>query len=283
MVREPWLITIDLDGTTLTSHDDGEVSFTVPEYNKEVLQEAVAKGHKIAVVTGRPWRDTKEIYKELGLSTVVGNYNGAHIHKPGDEGFVQSKTTLNRHILEEINQKLFDKYFDNFIIEDDNETLVYDLTDKDMLIKFHVEEGVNLRQLNTDEELFIDPYSAVYGLRGDVDRDDVMAVLKRKYGHALNMRFWELDGIYYIELNLKAIHKAAAMEKIAAYYNIPMHRTLAFGDGSNDIEMLEKAAIGVAMKNASGLVKAYANDVTKHTNDEAGVGHYIKNFLEESK
>jgi len=69
------------------------------------------------------------------------------------------------------------------------------------------------------------------------------------------------------------------MERIAGYYNIPLHRTLSFGDGMNDAEMLSKAAIGVAMKNASPQVKAYANDVTDYINDEAGVGKYIEKFL----
>ena len=54
-----------------------------------------------------------------------------------------------------------------------------------------------------------------------------------------------------------------------------MHRTLSIGDGMNDIEMLNQSAIGVAMKNASAQVQAYADDVTDYDNNEAGVGKYI--------
>jgi hydroxymethylpyrimidine pyrophosphatase-like HAD family hydrolase len=42
---------------------------------------------------------------------------------------------------------------------------------------------------------------------------------------------------------------------------------LAFGDGSNDIEMLRWAGRGVAMGNASDEVKAAADDVTKTIDD----------------
>jgi hydroxymethylpyrimidine pyrophosphatase-like HAD family hydrolase len=47
------LITIDLDGTTLSSVDEG-ASFDVPQENKDVLKEVSEAGHIIAIVTGRP-------------------------------------------------------------------------------------------------------------------------------------------------------------------------------------------------------------------------------------
>jgi hydroxymethylpyrimidine pyrophosphatase-like HAD family hydrolase len=64
------------------------------------------------------------VYNELGFDTIVGNYNGAHIHKPHDEGFIPTKTTINREIIDEINETLMGDVFDNFVIEDENETLI---------------------------------------------------------------------------------------------------------------------------------------------------------------
>jgi hydroxymethylpyrimidine pyrophosphatase-like HAD family hydrolase len=65
------------------------------------------------------------------------------------------------------------------------------------------------------------------------------------------------------------------MKHIAAYYNIPLERTVAIGDGFNDVEMLALAGKGVAMKNAHVEVKKHASEVTKYTNNEAGVGKYL--------
>ncbi|MBQ9587800.1 MAG: Cof-type HAD-IIB family hydrolase [Bacteroidales bacterium] len=56
--------------------------------------------------------------------------------------------------------------------------------------------------------------------------------------------------------------KAVGMQHIIDYLGIRRDETMAFGDGGNDVEMLEFAGIGVAMGNASDEVKAHANYVT---------------------
>lgn len=70
------------------------------------------------------------------------------------------------------------------------------------------------------------------------------------------------------------------MKLLAAYYNIPMERTISFGDGENDIEMLAEAKHGVAMLNASDFVKSFADEITEYDNNEGGVGKYLQKFFE---
>ena len=53
--------------------------------------------------------------------------------------------------------------------------------------------------------------------------------------------------------------------------------TMAFGDGGNDIPMLEYAGIGVAMGNASEEVQRHADFVTSGVDDE-GIVHALKHF-----
>ena len=62
--------------------------------------------------------------------------------------------------------------------------------------------------------------------------------------------------------------KAAGMEAICRHYGISQEETLAFGDGGNDIEMLQWAGTGVAMGNAADEVKAAADMVTTDVDDE---------------
>ena len=64
--------------------------------------------------------------------------------------------------------------------------------------------------------------------------------------------------------------KAGAMREILAHYAINRENVLAFGDGGNDIEMLQYAGIGIAMGNAPDAVKASADYVTAACAD-AGV------------
>ncbi|CAB4950723.1 MAG: phosphoserine phosphatase SerB [Actinobacteria bacterium] len=52
--------------------------------------------------------------------------------------------------------------------------------------------------------------------------------------------------------------KRRALEAFAAEYGIPMRRTIAIGDGANDIDMLEAAALGVAF-NGKAAARAAAD------------------------
>ncbi len=62
--------------------------------------------------------------------------------------------------------------------------------------------------------------------------------------------------------------KSKGMDALLKYYQIDRSETMAFGDGMNDIEMLEFAAIGVAMGNANNNVKEHADYVTGSVEDE---------------
>ena len=65
------------------------------------------------------------------------------------------------------------------------------------------------------------------------------------------------------------------MDKILAYYNILPDETMAFGDGGNDMTMLQHAGTGIAMGNAEDKVKAVADYVTD-TVDADGIYKALK-------
>ena len=67
------------------------------------------------------------------------------------------------------------------------------------------------------------------------------------------------------------------MDIFASYYGIDMSETVAFGDGGNDIPMLRKAGIGIAMGNASETVKAAAGYVTDSVDDN-GIYNALKHL-----
>lgn len=68
--------------------------------------------------------------------------------------------------------------------------------------------------------------------------------------------------------------KASGIESILNYYGIAKDECIGFGDGGNDVEMLDYCGIGVAMGNADEKVKAHADFVTTSV-DEEGILHAL--------
>lgn len=67
--------------------------------------------------------------------------------------------------------------------------------------------------------------------------------------------------------------KGAGIGQILSHYGLDRSEALAFGDGDNDIEMLQAVGRGVAMGNASERLKAVADDVCGHVTQD-GIYHY---------
>lgn len=67
--------------------------------------------------------------------------------------------------------------------------------------------------------------------------------------------------------------KGVGIGKILAFYQLDRAQALAFGDGDNDIEMLQAVGRGIAMGNASQGLKAVADDVCGPVAQD-GIYHY---------
>ena len=70
-------------------------------------------------------------------------------------------------------------------------------------------------------------------------------------------------------------NKGVGVRKILDYYHLDKENAIAFGDGTNDIEMLEAVGTGVAMGNATDDVKAVADAICGHVTED-GIYHYCK-------
>ena len=67
--------------------------------------------------------------------------------------------------------------------------------------------------------------------------------------------------------------KGIGIQKILEFYNIERVHAMAFGDGNNDIEMLQSVGTGIAMQNASAQLKAVSDDVCGNVSED-GIYHY---------
>ena len=80
-----------------------------------------------------------------------------------------------------------------------------------------------------------------------------------------------------IDLIPNGIGKDSGIREMCRYFNISPEETMGFGDGQNDLVMLNAVGISVAMGIAAENVKAAADYVTL-SSEEAGITHALKHF-----
>lgn len=82
----------------------------------------------------------------------------------------------------------------------------------------------------------------------------------------------------WVDVTAPGTDKAFALDKIRDFLGVPAERTVAVGDGTNDLPMLVWAARGVAMGHASDTLHAAADEVTG-TIDEQGVVPVLRSLV----
>ena len=108
---------------------------------------------------------------------------------------------------------------------------------------------------------------------------EFQSFIEEKYADTLLSRFWEVDENYIVEIYNPLVDKSVGFSEACKYYNIPQERTIAMGDGHNDIGLIKAAAISVAMGNSHPELLKYAKYQTTK-NSEQGVLKFLKDFFE---
>ena len=80
-----------------------------------------------------------------------------------------------------------------------------------------------------------------------------------------------------IDLIPNGTGKSGGLRDICRYFNIEPEETMAFGDGQNDLDLIQAAGLGIAMGNAEPNIMEAADYVTKREKD-AGITHALRHF-----
>ena len=94
--------------------------------------------------------------------------------------------------------------------------------------------------------------------------------------HATQITAWWDKAVDIIPLSCG---KGNAVRAVLAHYGFSKSEAIAFGDGRNDIEMLEAVGTGVAMGNALEEVKARAAVLCRSVEEDGGYHYCLENHL----
>lgn len=82
---------------------------------------------------------------------------------------------------------------------------------------------------------------------------------------------------YGVDIISKKGGKDKGIQAMLTHYHIDVKETMSFGDGENDMEMLQYTQIGIAMEEADKVVKNVVDFVTKSA-DQDGIVYALKHY-----
>lgn len=267
------MIACDLDGTLL----DGNSELTTETI--AYLKNLTTLGHKVVIATGRPFRGCYHYYQTLDLDTPIITDNGGSIENPRNPHFQKMTLKIPKRIID----KLFN-YAESFtrtaFYSVDNGLYVYKPSDR-----------LNWLYHETEDTFFVEgPFTnpdhpEPSGLMYIIDvayKKAFESFIMNECDGLLLFRDWGSDQKNAIfEIYQKRTSKGEALEFVRQYYNFEPDQVIAFGDGLNDLDMLQIVNHGVAMKNGVDEVKAVAKAITFKPNTENGVIDYLKQYIQE--
>jgi len=263
---ETWLVALDIDGTLLTY--DGVLSEGV----RQAVADVRAAGHEVVLASGRSLIAMLPVADALGIREgwIVAS-NGAvtvRLDPAAPQGWtLEDMVTFDPGpALRLLRTELPDA---RYAVED-------------------VGVGFRMNALFPDGEL--DGEHRVVEFEELWSGGGVTRVVVRspestsEQFHALAGRLG-LDDVTYavgwtawMDLAPLGTSKATALEQVRERLHLDARRTLAIGDGHNDLEMLRWAARGVAMGHADDVVQGAAGEVTGSI-EEDGAARVLRSLV----
>ena len=250
------IIFFDVDGT-ITSHTDG----TVHESTKDAIHKLLEKGVKVVAATGRPLSMCGEL-QELGIDTFI-TANGGYVKH---QNHVIYKNVLNPLIVQEVM---------NYAATEKNALTFY----SEKLQMNDIQHPVILQALNETLSLTNYPETNLLAHKEEIYLMCLFAdeEVVEKYTTRFPQLTFKRWHPYILNVLDNEVSKSRAIVEVLNYFGIDKREAVAFGDGENDIDMLELVDVGIAMGNGGDKLKSIANFVTKPS-DKDGIAFALKKY-----
>ena len=278
------LIALDMDGTWL--RDDKSVS----DGMRKTVRDAQAGGFLVIPATGRPIGGlTMEVMSDPGIRYAV-TANGASAYRIIDYAGRKWEQLFMTPLPPEKGDRIMEicRRYDL-----DADCFVGGIGhlgeySRSRLLTYGYPEGLR-RYIMETKDYVPDLYSFYAQHSHEVEKIMLHIGLtpeKRERRPAVEAELARIPGISVVcggvgnfEITDEKAAKGLGLLRLAGVLGIDPEKTMACGDEENDLDMIRRAAFGVAMGNAPDSVKAQADFVTG-TNEEDGAARAIRLFME---
>ena len=256
------LIVSDFDGTLINKDEE------IPTSTVMLIDDLRRKGYFFAIATGRSLKSVLDYNHDFCFIDYIISSNGGYIYDTEKEKVIYKKNLLISNV-KQIIKLLYDKsiiYLTddvtwNLISKDSAYEEDYDVIKVDDYPKFLEENKTNIYKIE------------IYFKSLDETKKALEKV--KCLNFKINVNIQIHDDKYMLEITHQDVNKYEGLRKICSKRKIDMNDVIAFGDGYNDIELIQNIGIGVAVENAVDELKKVASVITDDCNNK-GVEKYLR-------
>lgn len=262
------LIVSDIDGTII--NNQGEVGAET----KAIIKDLKSRNINLTLATQRIHSSVVPIAEELNISAPLVTLNGSYI--ADISGKVISKSLINSKKVE-LALSLAEKYFCKIALCT-NDMIVY-TEDNSVLKDFMGRIGTNYELINSYKNYVDNTIEIIMTGNDKAAIKKIQNKLNFPFRISVNAKYFRSQshrGVYNLEARKSKISKKTGVEEVAKVLNLKKEEVAVFGDWYNDRELFKFGGINIALQNAVGELKADADFVTEYSNDEDGLGRFLK-------
>lgn len=299
MSRRYDLLAIDLDGTLLGP------DHMVSAANRRALDRARRAGYRISICTGRGWVECRHIARDIGQYDPVVVAGGAILTCPNNERTLH-KFPIDHGLVRDMTRCMLGHGHAVLILKDADATgAAGDPRGHDyVIVSPRGESGIDpvsrwwFEQLRVNVKVVPDlahdehpEHTVRVGICGPRRETTAAAEeIRREFGERVQFHHFGAvapqndpgdpgSQVVIFEAFDRKVNKWTAIEWLAAREGIATERVVAIGNDVNDVAMLERAGLSIAMGNSVPEALAVSRRVTRR-HDEDGVAHAIDRLLD---
>ena len=259
----------DMDGTLLWK------GLHISVENRNAIWKTVDKGIDFVICTGRGIFGVKPHLQELGLIGKKGYVicqNGASIYDLQDMSLIK-KQSFSPELLVPVADFAREMGGIELFYYDDS-TFLCERISKEVLEYCQVMQTTP-RCVNSPTDYAGELTKCLFsGPRKKLQ--EIKRYAEALLGDRVNL-FYSAEN--YLEFVSSGVDKGSAMEAAAKAAGVELKDTIGIGDSDNDLTMIQKAGLGVAMINGEDHVKAAADYITERNAEENGVAEVLERFI----
>ena len=212
---------------------------------RTAIADARAAGIAFFIATGRMFASTRPYALEAGLPGPVVCYQGALI-ADADSGETLHHAPIPMELARESVAAILDEgYSPNVYIDD----VMYVAEHTDYTRRYSNFQHVRVEAVG-DLLAFLERSPTPTKLVLVADPDELGPVEDRLRDHFAGRMFVARSLPHFLEFAAEGVTKGSGLAFVTQHVGVTLAETIAFGDGENDIELLEAATYGIAVGDA---------------------------------